>query len=96
MTRTEHLLAILLEESHEVGQRATNALRFGLAEVQPGQVLDNASRIMVEMADLMAVYEMLGVPAVRRDLIESKVAKVEEFLTYSRSLGTLEEENEKA
>ena len=47
------LLEILIEECAEVQQRATKALRFGLAEVQPGQMLNNAQRMAEEYGDLL-------------------------------------------
>lgn len=96
MTRTEHLLTILAEECTEIGQRASKALRFSLAEVQPGQDLSNADRIMYEFHDLLAVMEMLeddGVfpPIWHRNVaaIEAKKAKVEKFLLHSAEVGTL-------
>lgn len=89
MQRHEHLLSTLAEECCEVAQRATKSLRFGLTEVQPGQDLDNATRIMHEMADLFAVYEMAGLPPIDRELVEAKREKVEKYLRYSESMGTL-------
>lgn len=99
MTRTEHLLIILAEESVEVAQRATKALRFTLEEVQPDQTLTkrtNAERIMQEYADLIAVVEMLldegslDRPRDMRSMVAAKKLKVENFLKYSRERGTLE------
>ena len=49
------LLTILDEEAHEVGKRVCKALRFGLAEVQPGQPHDNAYRIGLEIGDFLEV-----------------------------------------
>lgn len=96
MTRTEHLLTILAEDCTEIGQRASKALRFSLAEVQPGQELSNADRIMYEFYDLLAIMEMLeddGIfPAIwQRNVaaIEAKKAKVERFLLHSAEVGTL-------
>lgn len=89
MNSTEHLLAILAEESAEIAQRATKALRFGLEEVQPGHVLNNRDRILKELHDLWAVVEMLDLCVVSRDAIERKKAKVEYFLKYSQECGTL-------
>jgi hypothetical protein len=39
MTREQHLLTILAEECGEVVQRASKAIRFGLDESQPGQLM---------------------------------------------------------
>jgi len=90
MNRTDHLLTILDEECHEVGQRTTKALRFGLDEVQEGQSMTNAERIMVEMADLIAVYDMLELPWPGDDRIAAKKERVEHFLEYSKSIGRLD------
>lgn len=96
MNRTEHLLTILSEECNEIGQRASKAKRFGLNEIQQEQPLTNAERIVQEYADLLAVVEMLVDEGhlVIPDLSEAKAAKkrkVEEFLRYSASRGTLTE-----
>lgn len=99
MTRTEHLLVMLAEECSEVAQRASKALRFGLAEVQPGQELTNAQRIAVELIDLAAVMEMIdeevnGAAAFAVGdpdaALAAKKVKVEKFLRYSAECGTLD------
>lgn len=102
MTRTEHLLTILAEECAEVAQRATKALRFGLQETEPGQNDNNATRLVGEYVDLLAVVEMLcdngALPKIAqaefRVLIDMslqlKKVKIEHFLKYSAELGTLE------
>ncbi len=53
------LLTILIEEAAEVQQRATKALRFGIEEVQPGQLLSNAQRLALELGDLSEVVSRL-------------------------------------
>lgn len=89
MTRTEHLLILLMEECAEVQQRASKALRFGLGEVQEGQPLDNRERLSVELADVMAIVQMLvhnqdlGPAAWGFGQVEAKIAKVERWMTYS-------------
>jgi hypothetical protein len=100
MTRVEHLWTILAEECVEVAQRVSKVLRFGHAEVQPGQPLDNAQRVNQEMMDLMAVCEMLhdeGVlPSLRASMpsykehAEAKKAKVEKFLVFSAGQGLVD------
>jgi len=94
MNRTEHLLACLAEECHEIGQRALKAQRFGLLEIQPEQELTNWHRLQQELADLLAVMEMLEGPAgclycIPRNLIEAKKAKVEKYMVYAESQGAL-------
>lgn len=92
MTRTDHLLDILIEECAEVIQRATKAKRFGLEEVQPEQPLTNNQRIVYELNDVLAVAEMLLGPSWDdNDAIIAKRRKVEHFLEYSKECGTLDE-----
>jgi NTP pyrophosphatase (non-canonical NTP hydrolase) len=99
MKRTEHLLFKLAEEAAEVAQRASKAARFGVTEIQPGQHLNNAERMLGELLDVQAVVEMLydaGVLPARTDFenrahIDAHKVKVERFLEYSRQCGTLTE-----
>ena len=100
MTRDEHLYSIAAEESTEIAQRCTKALRFGGDEVQPGQSLNNRTRILQEYADLLGVLEMLGFSVgpgpldPLRPWVDAKKAKVERFLAYSKECGTLTEKEE--
>ena len=55
----DHVLWNLIEECNEVSQRITKCMRFGCNEKQPGQDLDNLTRLRHEFADLLASYEML-------------------------------------
>lgn len=99
MTRTEHLLVILMEECNEVAQRASKALRFGLREVEPGQELSNAERINLEYMDLITIMEILTnediLPWISSPKLQQHVAaksqKVEKFLVYSGECGTLQD-----
>jgi len=82
------LLTLLSEECAEVIQRVTKALRFGLDEVQPGQHLTNAERILQEFADVQAVFAALEAKGLFESIaverIEKwkclKTAKIEAFL----------------
>lgn len=89
MNITEHLLVILGEECAEVAQRASKAARFGLLEVQPGQPENNTRRLERELADLMAVAEVLGLK-IRDEDKAAKLEKMKKFMDYSREIGTLE------
>ena len=103
MNRLEHLLTIGAEECAEVAQRISKALRFGLEEVQPGQLLDNAERIREEFTDLCATLQMIEEeaevvllpPLVKDPDAEAerndKRAKVERFLLLSHRCGRLVE-----
>jgi NTP pyrophosphatase (non-canonical NTP hydrolase) len=53
------LLTILIEECAEVAQRATKLLRFGAAETQPGQPLNNVERLSEETGDLRCMLALL-------------------------------------
>lgn len=97
MTTQEHLLTIVAEECNEVAHRASKAIRFTLSEIQPGQELNNADRIMEEFYDLMASIEECQkrnyLPiwnqekiAIHISLKQQKIAK---FLEYSKQVGSL-------
>lgn len=94
MTRTQLLLIQLAEECNEVAQRVSKALRFGLDEIQPGQVLSNTERVEEEIVDLMAVFELLMVDGVVSSVnfnkFPAKQRKVEKYLQYSQECGILE------
>lgn len=96
MTRIELLLVKAAEESNEVGQRCTKALRFGLNETQKDQPLNNATRIMEEFADLLAVIEILQeenqLPCLEIDM-EQRKARINKYMDYSHTLGILVEDD---
>lgn len=97
MTRAEHLLVKLSEECAEVSQRAAKALRFGLTEVQLGQDLDNTARLVGELLDLAAVVTLLQheglLPRSMNGVdLTPRIARIEKYLRYSESLGTLSQE----
>lgn len=84
------LLTILAEECCEVGHRVSKALRFGIDEVQPGQNLTNADRIMQEVGDLSAVLQLLEehgvVDAITiREFHEKKMPKLHKYLQSENS-----------
>lgn len=93
MNRADQLMIILCEESAEVIQATTKALRFGPTEVYPETGQSNVDRLVDELNDMQAVIWMLqaeGVlPAKITDLnkIEAKRAKVEKYIAYSHSIG---------
>lgn len=93
-------MTIIAEESVETAQRATKILRFGMDEIQPGQELNNAARLVQEFFDLSTVMYMLA----EHDEVfkkeyenydrsvswsKEKRAKVEHFLEYSAQKGRL-------
>jgi hypothetical protein len=95
LNRKEHLLVCLAEECDEIGQRVSKALRFGLAEVQPGQGLTNAERIVEEIVDFFAVLEMLTDAEILTiddrvgAAIQAKRDKVEKFMRFAEEQGAL-------
>lgn len=105
MDRIEHLAATAAEEACEVGQRITKALRFGFDEIQAGQPLTNAERIVGEFHDLFVMLEWLREEGkIPRHLFfvpppgvtEAKRTKVEKFMAISREQGVLSDDPAKA
>lgn len=94
MTRTEHLLVILMEECAEAAQRASKAARFGLLECQPEQQENNLHRLIYELNDLIGVAYMIAPAWIDETAIDAKQEKVETFLRYSETCGTLSEEGD--
>lgn len=96
MTPTQALLGKVAEECAEIAQRASKAQRFGLTEIQPGQALNNAQRLMDEVHDLKAVLRMLSEISSLDDVIEEHrippiIEKVMKYIDYSRELGEIDE-----
>jgi hypothetical protein len=98
----DHLLVCLAEEAGEVTQAATKALRFGLTD-RPFKVpTTNAERILCEVHDLLAVYEMLQERGliqgmgINRALIEAKKRKVLAMMDHARDQNALEPQSEEA
>lgn len=96
MNRAEHIATTAAEECSEIAQRISKALRFGWGEMQPGQSLTNAERVVQEFHDLVAMMHMMA----GEGLIESnfapsmqdillKMAKVERFMQIGRGQGVL-------
>lgn len=96
MDRSEHLLTCLAEECGEVSQRVMKALRFGLAEVQTGQSLNNAERIEEELRDLISVAQILHEDGILSKKFaptpierETKRAKIERYMAIGFQTGAL-------
>lgn len=94
MTIEELLLITLAEELAETTQRVSKALRFTLSEVQEGQELSNAQRIVYEFNDVLAIMEIMHergmLPPIRvQEYIDLKRAKLEKWANYSAEVGTL-------
>lgn len=107
MNSAEHLLSCLSEECSEItaecvdlisacsktAVRVSKAQRFGLSEIQPGQLLSNAERISLELADLLALAEVLeSAGLITRTQVEAKKVKLVKFMGLAREVGTLTEE----
>ncbi|VWD49771.1 hypothetical protein BLA17378_08635 [Burkholderia aenigmatica] len=97
MTLTQYLLVKIAEEAAEVAQIALKTAHFGLSETQPGRAESNAQRIYAELNDLNAMVLRLNDVAFGEFHYEpdhiamsQKMAKVEHYLAYSRSLGLVE------
>lgn len=94
MTRLEHLLTILTEECNETGQRVSKAIRFGMQEVQEGQLLTNAERVIYEFNDIVAVMELLLNDGdikllFDREAIVAKKQKIVKYMEYAKKCGTI-------
>ena len=92
MDRKELLLTIVMEECGELTQRISKAVRFGLDEVQEGQDLSNAERIVYEFNDLLATLGVLEDEGYLDNIIDlsaidKKKLKIEKYLCYSKELG---------
>ncbi len=88
------LLTCLIEECAEIIQRATKALHFGLAEVQPGQPDNNQERLQDEYLDLAATVHHLRRRGVdlRPSLgaVSARMPKIAEKLKYAQECGEVE------
>lgn len=85
------VLEILIEECGEVIQRATKMIRFGIEEVQPGQLLSNRRRLSDEVGDL----EYMIALAKRLELVDdhhciraamAKPLKLREYMRHVQDL----------
>src|ERR1035437_114391 len=98
MNRTEMLLVILAEECAEVQQQCCKALRFGLNEIRPQDSEEtNSESITRELEDLEGMVHMLqasqSIGHFNQENIDKKIVKVEKYLKYSESVGTLKLEH---
>ena len=97
MNRAEHMMTTAAEEAMEVGHRITKAMRFGVHEVQPGQDLTNAERVLEEFYDLFAMLLLMSTEGVMpldgmipdASRLMRKREKFERFLAISAEQGTL-------
>lgn len=100
MNRHQHLLQILSEECAETIKEISKALRFGTKSCYPGTVEPNSELINIEFMQAMAVWKALIDEGVLREpaqeemmtVMEKKMARVEEFLEFSRKEGMLVED----
>ena len=99
MNKTEHLLICIMEECAEIQQACAKALRFGLDDGHPDRDSTNADDIIREYADLQAVIQMLLESESCINLsnleakIEKKKQKVNDFMKYAESRGTLKDQD---
>jgi NTP pyrophosphatase (non-canonical NTP hydrolase) len=102
MNRVEHLLVIAMEECSELSQEFSKRLRFGKGDCNPEDPKQTSieDKITRELADLMALIQMLKQEGVLPEdsyagyekfnqMMQRKRRRVEEFLEYSKSRGTL-------
>lgn len=96
MTASErYLLDCLSEECAEVIQRISKAQRFGLYEVQRGQLLNNRERIVGELNDLFGALEacqdanILPKRVIHRQAIADKKMKIMKYMDYAHDIGAM-------
>ncbi len=103
MNLNQYFLIKLAEEASEVAQIALKAAHFGLSEIQPGRAETNAERVYAELNDLLAMVHRLGevsggefwfdIGRPDHAVIARKLAKVQQYLAYSQSLGLVESQS---
>jgi hypothetical protein len=93
------ILGELITAVSQLGIRVSKALRFGVAEVQPGQALNNGQRIFAAYSQVMGIGFLLNTagwlslePGTVPPASQAKIAKVEKFLGYARKVGVVEDE----
>ena len=96
MKHDENLLVVAMEESAELQQELSKALRFGAENYHPDEPnISNAWRIQREFHQLRAVIDMLIIRRIISPMPESeqsriyrdKVEQVEKWERYSESIG---------
>lgn len=96
MNPIDYLLTQLASECSEVAHRVSKMLQFGLTETQPGQDLNNTTRLIDEMNDLVGVAQMLVTAGVlpadwmNRDAQARKVLRVIKYSKYAEQQGRLD------
>lgn len=100
MNRREMLLQILQEEAAEVIQAASKINRFGVDGNYPNGI-GNVEQLLIELTDMEALIMMTmhelsfhgqNSQVIRRsDDVMRKIDKVEEYLKFSKKIGTLSE-----
>jgi NTP pyrophosphatase (non-canonical NTP hydrolase) len=92
MNEQQHLLVCLMEECGEVVQACSKALRFGMDDDHQAANPDIVSPrlyIRKELNDLVAVADLLEMDWMDERLIDAKKTKLEGFMEYAYSRGTL-------
>lgn len=87
MNPIDYLLTQLASECSEVAHRVSKMLQFGLTETQPGQDLNNTTRLIDEMNDLIGVAEMLvtaGVLPADWESVDAQQKKIFRVIKYSK------------
>lgn len=88
MTRKEHLLVKLMEESSEIVKAVSKVLLFGLEDGYPELDTTNEEDINNEFNDLLAVVQMLNSEGLNiysdNTKISAKKVKVEQWILYAK------------
>jgi hypothetical protein len=98
MNRAEYMLTLLMEECAEVSQRASKCLRFGMKDTQPDHELNNTSRLLHEVIDVLTILEMMTEEGLLpepenvdvRGLSAEKRERLATYFKLSQDLGCLD------
>ena len=90
--RTKELLVIAMEESAEIAQACSKAIRFGLVSHHPSKSKTHAHEILTEYYHLQAIIEELQrnkeLPTYTdghiRNIKENKITKVERYMNKEK------------
>ena len=90
--KTKNLLIVAMEESAEIAQACSKAIRFGLVSHHPSKSKTHEHEIMVEYYHLQAIIEELQkdgkLPTYTnghiKNIKENKITKVEKYMSKEK------------
>lgn len=90
LSTLQYLLVCLAEECGEVAQMIGKCMRFGIKELNPKSKVENLTKLISELADIVAVYELLvqncNFPELSSKTVRKQIDyKKTKLITYSQS-----------